>query len=159
MGLICASALVATGLAPAVASGDRDHNDELKVLVCKNVKDRHKDDDGHKGDDDRKGKKDEEFRIGVWTDRESGRAKLGDDECKKFKLDFKRNKFFLNERVDEDKWDVRFKVRGDDEKTVIKGSWLKVRFGDHQDHPRLKITVINKKVHDDKKDDDEKDDD
>lgn len=140
LGAFCATALVAGGVSPTMASDwDKDKNhDELKVTVCKKVKDRGKDDGDH----------DKRFDFEAWTDKDETDFRLGDDDCKKFHLDFDDNKFKLEEDWEKD-YDVDFKVRGDDEEVKYRKGKLWVKFDDSEDKPHLKITVTNKKDKDD----------
>ncbi len=142
LGIVGASALAAGSMAPAVAHGDHE-SDKVKVVVCKKVKD----DDNHHNH--KWSKDDDEFDVDLWTDKDSDDTTLEDRECDRFKLEFKRNKLFLEEDVDEDEWDVDFKVFGDDEKVRERGNKLRVRFDDDEDHPKLVIVIVNEKKDDD----------
>jgi len=126
LGLLSASAMVAGTVPPAMAGGG---DGELWVRVFKEV------DDG-----------DHEFRIRLWTDEESRRVFLEDGECARVRLDFSDNRLRVREFVDEDDWDVRFRVRGDVEGTREDSTSVRIRFDDERDEPRLRIRVINEEA-------------
>ncbi len=141
LSILGATALVAGTMSPAVAARGHDDNDKVRVTVCKKVKD---DDHNHKWSKD-----DDEFDVDLWTDKDSDDTTLEDRECDRVKLEFKRNKLFLEEDVDEDEWDVDFKVFGDYEKVRERDNKLRVRFDDDEDHPKLVIVIVNEKKDDD----------
>ena len=141
VGIVCASALVTAGAAPAMAAQqgrDRNH-DQLKVTVCKHVRDR-----GHDQGGDNHNRK---FEFEARTDRDSTDFRLRDHECKSISLDFRRNWFSLEESRNRGS-SVDFRVGGDDERSWSRDNQLWVRFdGNHQNRPRLWITVINQDDH------------
>lgn len=124
LGALCASALAAGVLAPTAASAGGGY-DELRVRVCKYVD------------------TDDEFDFRAWTDEERKYFSLYDDECKRLRLDYSRNWFWLREYVDTDQWDVRFRVRGDYDYYRKYDDRVKVWFDDQEDEPYLRIYVYN----------------
>ncbi len=125
LGAVCASALAAGVLAPVAASASGSRVDELRVRVCKYVD------------------TEDEFDFKAWTDEERKRFTLEDGDCKTLRLDYSRNRFYLREYVDEEDWDVRFRVRGDYDDYEADDSRLKVWFDDEEDEPYLRIKVYN----------------
>jgi hypothetical protein len=126
LGAVCASALVAGTLAPAAVAAQGGGNDELKLRVCKYV---------DNGDD---------FDIDVWTDEERKSRNFEDEECKTWYLDYDRARFWLEEDIDEDEWDVSYKITGDAYKAKRKGEgYIKVWFDDDEDDPYVKVRVYN----------------
>ena len=123
-------ALIAGGaVAPAFATHGDDEDGELKIKVCKEVR----------------GDSDEEFDFVARTDEKKKEFSLEDGDCYKSKLEFDDNKFVLKEKYDDDDWyDPKFRVSGDDERVRYDDGKLVVKFDDDEDKPKLKIVVYNK---------------
>jgi hypothetical protein len=136
--MFCATALVTAAAAPAVASdrGSDRSRDSLRVTVCKQVN------NWDRGNNDNGGHRDRRFGFDASTDRDNTRFRLGDDECKRFNLRFRDNRFTLEEQNTRG-YNVRFRVRGDDERTRSRDGRLWVTFNDRTFSPNLWITVIN----------------
>ncbi len=123
LGAACAAALAASAFAPAVAAAQGE-GDELRVRVCKDTD------------------SDEEFDFEAWTDSEDREFSLEDGDCRRLRFDFDRNRFWLEE-LDAEDFDVRFRVRGDDERVRVRDERVRVTFDDEEDEPSLRITVFN----------------
>ena len=131
VGIVCASALVTAGAAPAMAAQQDRNRHALEVTVCKQVRDRH--------DRDRNRR----FDIQVRTDRDSTDFRLRDHECRSMSLDFRRNSFSLEESRNRGD-SVDFRVHGDVEQSESCDHQLRVRFDDHQNRPRVFVMVTNR---------------
>lgn len=135
VGIVCASALVTAGAAPATAAQqDRNHH-ALEVTVCKQVRDRGH---GHDGDD-----RSRRFELQARTDRDSVDFRLRDHECTSFSLDFRRSSFTLEESQTRDDV-VDFRAHGDVERSESHDNQLRVRFDTHQGRPRVFVMVTNR---------------
>jgi hypothetical protein len=134
VGIVCASALVTAGAAPAMAAQQDRNRHALEVTVCKQVRDR-----GHDHDHDRNRR----FDIQVRTDRDSTDFRLRDHECRSMSLDFRRNSFSLEESRNRGD-SVDFRVHGDVEQSESRDHQLRVRFDDHQNRPRVFVMVTNR---------------
>ena len=134
VGIVCASALVTAGAAPAMAAQQDRNRHALEVTVCKQVRDR-----GHDHDHDRNRR----FDIQVRTDRDSTDFRLRDHECRSMSLDFRRNSFSLEESRNRGD-SVDFRVHGDVEQSESRDNQLRVRFDDHQNRPRVFVMVTNR---------------
>ena len=133
VGIVCASALVTAGAAPAMAAQQDRNRHALEVTVCKQVRDRH----DHDRDRNRR------FDIQVRTDRDSTDFRLRDHECRSISLDFRRNSFSLEESRNRGD-SVDFRVHGDVEQSESCDHQLRVRFDDHQNRPRVFVMVTNR---------------
>lgn len=134
VGIVCASALVTAGAAPAMAAPQDRNRHALEVTVCKQVRDR-----GHDHDHDRNRR----FDIQVRTDRDSTDFRLRDHECRSISLDFRRNSFSLEESRNRGD-SVDFRVHGDVQRSESRDNQLRVRFDDHQNRPRVFVMVTNR---------------
>jgi Ni/Co efflux regulator RcnB len=136
VGIVCASALVTAGAAPAMAAQQDRNRHALEVTVCKQVRDR-----GHDHDHDHD--RNRRFDIQVRTDRDSTDFRLRDHECRSMSLDFRRNSFSLEESRNRGD-SVDFRVHGDVEQSESRDHQLRVRFDDHQNRPRVFVMVTNR---------------
>jgi hypothetical protein len=136
VGIVCASALVTAGAAPAMAAQQDRNRHALEVTVCKQVRDR-----GHDHDHDHD--RNRRFDIQVRTDRDSTDFRLRDHECRSMSLDFRRNSFSLEESRNRGD-SVDFRVHGDVEQSESCDHQLRVRFDDHQNRPRVFVMVTNR---------------
>lgn len=133
VGIVCASALVTAGAAPAMAQQDRNRH-ALEVTVCKQVRDR-----GHDHDRDRNRR----FEFQVRTDRDSADFRLRDHQCRSISLDFRRNSFSLEESRNRGD-SVDFRVHGDVQRSESHDNQLRVRFDENrQNRPRVFVMVTN----------------
>jgi hypothetical protein len=138
VGIVCASALVTAGAAPAMAAQQDRNRHALEVTVCKQVRDR-----GHDHDHDHDHDRNRRFDIQVRTDRDSTDFRLRDHECRSMSLDFRRNSFSLEESRNRGD-SVDFRVHGDVEQSESRDHQLRVRFDDHQNRPRVFVMVTNR---------------
>lgn len=137
VGVVCASALVTAGAAPAMAAQQDWNHGTLSVTVCKQVRDR-----GHDNGGDNRNRR---FEFEARTDRDSADFRLRNHECRSISLDFRRNWFSLEEFRNRGS-SVDFRVGGDEQRSWSRDNRLWVRFDDnHQNSPHLWIMVINKR--------------